>query len=396
VDRTEIAIVGGGLASARLVSAYREAGGDAPVTLVSADTEPPYHRPPLSKKVLRGEAEPESALVEPASWYAEHEVDLRLRTRVASLDLGARALALEDGARLGFDRLVIASGAWPRTLDVPGAGLDGVLTLRTMDDARAIRAHAESAGAAVVVGTGFIGLETTASLRAIGVDVTLVTIDDALFQTLEAPPFSEHLAAVYRDHGVDVRLGESVAEFVGDGVLRAARLSGGDEAPAELAIVGIGVAPVTGWLDGAVALDERTRGVVVDERYATSADGVYAVGDVAAFWDPVFGRRRRIEHWSNANLQGAQLGRILAGSDESYDAVSSFFTELFGTSYRVHGDTTGADELVLDGDFAAGAAVLRYGSGGGLVAALVAGQTDEAHERLKQEIRERAPLRALS
>jgi 3-phenylpropionate/trans-cinnamate dioxygenase ferredoxin reductase component len=393
VERTDIAIVGGGLASARVVSAYREAGGQAKIALLSADSQPPYHRPPLSKKVLRGEAEPESAIVEPAAYYAEHDVTLRLETRVASLDVGAHELQIERGERLGFERLVIATGAWPRRLDVPGADLDGVFTLRTMDNARTIRQRAESAKAAVIVGTGFIGLETAASLRAVGVEVTLLGADHALFQALGAPPFSQHLESVYRAQGVDVRLGESVEAFLGDGTLRAARLSGGDEAPADLAIVGIGVAPGTSWLEGSgIEIDEKSRGVIVDERYATSAQGVYAVGDVAAFYDPVFGRRRRIEHWSNANLQGQQLGRILAGSDEPYDTVSSFFTEIFGTSYKVFGDSMGADELVKEGDFADGAAVVHYLRDGGRVAALLTGQSEDREDELKQAIRERAPL----
>lgn len=392
VERADIVIVGGGLASARAAAAYREAGGEGTVALLSADTQPPYHRPPLSKRVLRGEAEPESALVEPAAFYAEHRVELRLRTRVTGLDTAARELAVDDGGRLGYGRLVIATGAWPRTLPVPGAGLEGVFTLRTMDDARAIRARAASATHAVVVGTGFIGLETAASLRSVGVDVTLVGTGHALFEALGAPSFSDHLAATYRAQGVDLRLGEGVEAFVGDGSLHAARLSGGDEVAADLAIVGIGVAPVTDWLGGAVDLDEQTRGVVVDERYATSADGVYAVGDVAAFWDPVFGRRRRIEHWSNANLQGAQLGRILAGSDEAYDVVSAFFTEIFGTSYKLLGDTAGADELVQEGRFGDGPVAVHYGRDGRRVAALVAGQASEREDELKQAIRERAPL----
>ena len=393
MERTDIAIVGGGLASARVVSAYREAGGRDKVALLSADSQPPYHRPPLSKRVLRGEAEPESAIVEPADYYAEHDVALRLGTHVRSLDLGARELELDDGERLGFERLVIATGASPRRLDVPGADLDGVYTLRTMDNARTIRQRAESAKAAVIVGTGFIGLETAASLRAVGVEVTLLGSDHALFGALGAPQFSQHLESVYRAQGVDVRLGESVEEFLGDGTLRAARLTGGDEAPADLAIVGIGVVPGTGWLEGSgIEVDEKSHGVTVDQRYATTADGVFAVGDVAAFYDPVFGRRRRIEHWSNANLQGQQLGRILAGSDEAYDAVSTFFTEIFGTSYKVFGDSTGADDLVLEGDFADGAAVLHYLSNGARVAALLTGQSEEREDELKQAIRERAPL----
>ena len=204
----------------------------------------------------------------------------------------------------------------------------------------------------MVVGTGFIGLETAASMRMIGVDVTLVASGHALFGALAAPPFSEHLARVYEAQGVELRLGEGVEAFLGDGKLGGVRLSGGDERDADLAVVGVGVDPGTAWLEGSGL--EIDNGVVVDDRYATSMEGVFAAGDVAAFYDPVFGKRRRIEHWSNANLQGSQLGAILAGQDLHYDAVSAFFTELFGTVYKVFGDTEGADSLEEEGDLASG------------------------------------------
>jgi NADPH-dependent 2,4-dienoyl-CoA reductase/sulfur reductase-like enzyme len=388
MERTDIAIVGGGLASARVVSAYREAGGEGAVALLSADTAPPYHRPPLSKRVLRGEAEPESALVEPPEWYREHDVDLRLETRAEGLDLDARELRLGGGERLGFERLVIATGASPRSLDVPGADLDGVRTLRSLDSARELRERARAARRAVVVGTGFIGLETAASMRTVGTEVTLVGSGRALFGQLEAPAFSDHLERVYTEQGVELRLGESVEAFLGDERLQGVRLSGGEEREADLAVVGVGVEPGTAWLEGSGL--ELENGVVVDDHYATSVDGVYAIGDVAAFYDPVFGRRRRIEHWSNANLQGTQLGGILAGGDEGYDVVSSFFTELFGTTYRVFGDTAGAEELVQEGDFAEGAAVIRYLRAGKPIAALLTGQTEEREAELKEEIRQAA------
>jgi NADPH-dependent 2,4-dienoyl-CoA reductase/sulfur reductase-like enzyme len=339
---------------------------------------------------LRGEAEPGSNLVEPASFYAEHDVDLRLESRVEGVDLDARELRLGGGHRLGFATLVIATGASPRTLDVPGAELEGVFTLRTIDNIRAIRDRAEGARRAIVVGTGFIGLETAASLRARGVEVTLVASGRELFGALGVPQFSEHLASVYEAQGVELRLGESVEAFLGDGSLRGARLTGGEEREAELAIVGVGVVPETGWLEGTgVELDD---GVVVDERYATSAGDVWAVGDVASFYDPVFGRRRRIEHWSNANYQGAGLGRILAGGDGAYDTVSSFFTELFGTTYKVFGDSHESDELVQEGELGAGPFVVHYLREGQRVAALLSGQTEERENELKEAIRRRQPV----
>jgi NADPH-dependent 2,4-dienoyl-CoA reductase/sulfur reductase-like enzyme len=227
-------------------------------------------------------------------------------------------------------------------------------------------------------------------MRTVGVDVTLVGSGRSLFGALGAPAFSEHLARVYHAQGVELRLGESVEAFLGNGKLTGARLTSGEQRDADLAVIGVGVTPGIGWLEGSGLAIDDSHGVVVDERYATEAPGVFAAGDVAAFFDPVFGRRRRIEHWSNANFQGNQLGAILAGGDERYDTVSSFFTEVFGTTYKVFGDTELGEEQRVEGDFADGAAVVRYLRDGRLVAALLTGQSEEAEAELKEEIRQEA------
>src|SRR5436305_4526631 len=185
--RTEIAIVGGGLAGGRVAESYREAGGAATVTLVAGEAHPPYHRPPLTKRLLRGEAEAADTFLAPADHYGELNVDLRLGTTATSLDVERRELRLADGTALVFDRLVIATGAAPRRLPVPGGDLGGVHTLRTLDDSLAIREAAQTAKHAVVIGTGFIGLETAASLRAHGLDVTIVDMAAAPFHALAAP-----------------------------------------------------------------------------------------------------------------------------------------------------------------------------------------------------------------
>lgn len=385
-SRVDLAVAGGGLAAARVVQGYREAGGEGTIALVGREPHPPYHRPPLTKRLLRGEQKPAEALVAGPETYRELEVEMRLGTRVEALDAGRRELSVAGGDTLRFDRLVIATGALPRRLAVDGAGLPGVHTLRTIDDSLAIRDAAQSVERAVVVGTSFIGLESSASLRTLGVGVTLVDVAEAPFASFEAPAFSSFLVDRYRAEGVELLLGEDVSRFEGNGRLEALVTSSGARVEAGLAVVGIGVAPATAWLEGSgVELDD---GVVVDERFRTSVEGIYAVGDVARFHDPVFGRRRRIEHWSNADYQGRTLGRILAGEDLGYDHVSAFFTELFGTVYRLLGDPEGAAETELEGDFAAGEAVLRYLDGDGrLQAALVTGVEEERRELLEAEIR---------
>jgi NADPH-dependent 2,4-dienoyl-CoA reductase/sulfur reductase-like enzyme len=382
-----IAIVGGGLTAGRVVQSYRQAGGENPITLVSADSWPPYHRPPLSKGFLRGESEADAALVEPVEWYGAHGVDLRLETLVEGVDVDARTLRLEGGATVAWTRLVLASGSRPRRLRVPGADLPGVHVYRTIADAQSVRDEAERSRRALVIGGGFIGMETTASLRRRGLEVTQVDLAPRLFAALGVPEVSASLERLYREQGVEVVLEDAVEEFRGDGALTGAVTKGGREVEADLAIVGIGIEPWTDYLEGSgIALDD---GVVVNERFETSAPGVYAAGDVVRFHDPIFGHSRRIEHWSNANHQGTQLGRLLAGEDAPYDHVASFFTELFGTKLGVLGDPDGGfDEVVVRGSLEQGRVLAFYLRGERLVAALVSGVEKETQESLTELLRE--------
>jgi NADPH-dependent 2,4-dienoyl-CoA reductase/sulfur reductase-like enzyme len=387
VVEERIAIVGGGLTAARVVQAYREAGGEEPVTLVSADDRPPYHRPPLSKGFLRGESEAQDALVEPAAWYAEHGVDLRLETLVEGVDVAARTLRLADGSTVSWTRLVLASGSRPRRLPVPGADLPGVHVYRRLADAEAVRAEAASARRALVVGGGFIGMETAASLRLRGLEVTQVDLAPRLFDALGVPAVSASLERLYRERGVEVVLGEAIRELRGDGALAGAVTEGGREIEADLAVVGIGVEPWADYLEGTrIAYDD---GIVVDERFRTSVPGIYAAGDVVRFHDPIFGHARRVEHWSNADHHGKQLGRLLAGEDAPYDHVAYFFTELFGTKIGVLGDPDGGfDEVVVRGALEEGEVVAFYLRDGRLVASLISGVDDETRAALTELLRE--------
>lgn len=344
-----IEIVGGGLAAAKLVESYRAAGGAETIVLHSQDDRPPYHRPPLSKALLRGEAEPANAFIHDVDWYAAHDADLRLGDAVESLD------------RLTGETIVVATGARPRLLG-------DALVLRTLDDALALRAAAEGARTATVVGGGFVGSEVAASLTVRGLQVTQVVREPALFAVLAAPPLSEAIAERFREHGVDLRLGAT------------------EIPPADLVVAGVGVVPNVELARDA-GLEVRN-GIVVDERFRTTRPGVYAIGDVAEFFDPVFGRHRRIEHWSNAAYHGTQLGRILAGDESArYDTVSSFFSEQFGRAFKFFGDSLDHDALEVDGDFREDRAVARYRRGGRTVAAALTGLAEDEENALKEEIR---------
>jgi NADPH-dependent 2,4-dienoyl-CoA reductase/sulfur reductase-like enzyme len=241
---------------------------------------------------------------------------------------------------------------------------------------------------AVVVGGGFIGVEVAASLRAVGLDVTLLHRGTGLFELLSAPALERDLVTLFQENDVDVVLLNEVTEFGGRSRVDSVSVLEGDTVPADLVVVGIGVDPVVDFLtDTGIAIDD---GIVVNERFETNVEGVYAVGDVAKFRDPVFDSHRRIEHWSNANYQGTQVGKVLAGADAKYDAVSTFFTEFFGVTIKVFGDLGAQQELVLRGSLDERDLLGFYLSGDRLVATVTIDQSDDVEDRLKELLQGRA------
>jgi NADPH-dependent 2,4-dienoyl-CoA reductase/sulfur reductase-like enzyme len=387
----ELVIAGGGLTAARAIKSYRDAGGSGRVALLSQEHDLPYHRPALSKRYLRGETTA-APFAEDAAFYRDHDVEVLLETTVAGVDTDARTVATDAGP-FRYRKLLIATGATPRRLPVPGAELEGVYALRTLRDSEAIREAALASEQAVVVGGGFIGMEVASSLRQLGLAVTLIHLGQGLFDQLRSTELSEELAALYREHGVDVLLEHEVAGFGGDDRLGYVETRSGLCVEAQLAVVGVGVVPNVDFLaDSGLSLDN---GVVVDERFETRAPGVYAAGDVANFFDPLYGRQRRIEHWSNANYQGTEVGKVLAGGGGGYDTVSSFFSEVFGTTVKVFGDVGRFDALTTDGSLASENLVTTYGDGGRLVGALTVGAGEELEALVEELIAAQAPLDAL-
>jgi NADPH-dependent 2,4-dienoyl-CoA reductase/sulfur reductase-like enzyme len=384
----ELVIVGGGLAAARAAKAYRAAGGAGGVALLSSERALPYHRPPLSKGYLRGEAERKQTLVEPREFYDENDVELVLGSEVEAVDPHERAVVTSDGRRFRYRKLLLATGAVPRTLEVPGADLSGVFSLRSLEDATAIREAAAHARDAVIIGSGFIGMEVAASLTALGLDVSLVSRDVQLFAQLHSPEISEHLVNLYRQHGVEIIRGDAVNAFRGRSRLDTVELHAGRPLGATVAVVGVGVQPALAFLHGSGVREDD--GILVDAHFETNVPNVYAVGDVARFFDPVFGRRRRIEHWSNADYQGSQVGKVLAGAEAGYDRVSTFFTESFGLTLKLFGDVAHHDDRIARGSFADGNAIVFYLDRGRLVGTLVAGQDEETEQTLKLLIRAHA------
>jgi NADPH-dependent 2,4-dienoyl-CoA reductase/sulfur reductase-like enzyme len=389
VLRFDLVIVGGGLASARAIKSFRESGGPGSIALISKDATLPYHRPPLSKKFLRGETD-EEPLVEEEAFYAEHGVEVLLETGVSSVDVRDRAVQL-DSERIEYRRLLLATGAWPRRLAVPGADLQNVFTLRTVANSKAIREAAANAERPVVVGAGFIGMEVAASLRQIGKAVSQIHLGRWLFDQLGVEQLSDELAALYESNGVQLVLGNEVEAFNGNGRLESVTTKNGRQVEADLAVVGIGVDPVTDFLEGSGI--ELENGVVVNEHFETNIPDVFAAGDVANFFDPLFQRRRRIEHWSNANYQGTEVGKVLAGAGGGFDTVSTFFTEVFGITIKVFGDARRDASVVVQGSLNDGEMYALYGDENEeVIGALSVGQSENVEELLKKQIAAHAPL----
>jgi 3-phenylpropionate/trans-cinnamate dioxygenase ferredoxin reductase component len=349
-DQTHV-IVGASLAGAKAAETLREEGFDGRVVLIGAEEERPYERPPLSKDYLRGEVGREKVYVHPEGFYAEHEIELRLGRSAVSLDTSSYVLELDDGERLSYDRLLIATGAEPRRLPIPGAELDGVLYLRSVEDSDALRGRLDRGGAVVVVGSGWIGAEVAASARQRGLGVTVV---DPLSVPLERVLGTE-VGGVYRDihtdHGVRMLLGTGVEAFEGDAAVERVRTSDGRQLECDFVVVGVGVEPRTELALGAgIAVDN---GVVVDEELQTSAPGVFAAGDVANAHHPFYGERIRVEHWANALNQGPAAARNMLGQPAAYERLPYFFSDQYDVGMEYTGFARQWDRVVFRGDPAA-------------------------------------------
>jgi 3-phenylpropionate/trans-cinnamate dioxygenase ferredoxin reductase component len=346
-DRTFV-IVGASLAGAKAAEALRAEGFDERVVLIGAEDERPYERPPLSKDYLRGEAERATVYVHPQGFYTDHDIELRLGRTAVSVDVAGSELALDDGERLRYDRLLLATGAEPRRLSIPGGDLDGVLYLRSVADCDALRARLDQGGTVVVIGAGWIGAEVAASARQRGLEVTVI---DPLTVPLERVLGTE-VGAVYRDvhvdHGVHMLLGTGVEALEGATAVERVRTSDGRELECDFVVVGVGVQPSTGLAAQAgLALDN---GILVDEHLQTSAPGVLAAGDVANAHHPFYGERIRVEHWANALHQGPVAARAMLGEPDVYDRLPYFFSDQYDVGMEYAGFARTWDRVVFRGD----------------------------------------------
>jgi len=338
-------VVGASLSGATAVTSLRDRGFDGRLILVGDEPDPPYERPGLSKRYLRGEQLREELTVRPPGWWQDHDVDVVLGTTVEGIDADRRTVVLAGGGAVPFDAALVATGVRNRRLQVPGADLDGIFQLRRVADADAIRERVSGTGHAVVVGMGFIGAEVAASLRTLGLAVTVVEVfETALFRVLGGE-LGQVVESLHRDHGVEVITGETVDRFEGSGSVGGVRIRSGRTIACDLVVVGVGTEPnveVMGDLGpGAVG------GVEVDRTLRTSLPGVFAAGDVAVHDHPVFGPVR-VEHYDNALRMGEHVAGGMLGSTEPFDDPHWFWSDQFDSEIQMGGVRL-TDDMVVRG-----------------------------------------------
>ena len=381
-DERTFVVLGGGAAGAAAVEGLRQYGFAGRIVLVVREGRRPYDRPNLSKDYLAGAATADWLPLRPASFYEKHAIEL-LEAEVTSLDAATRRLAFADGTSMTPDAVVVCTGATPRRLNVPGSDLPGVFSLRSWSDCDAIiaaaqgalrgaaesadKAAAQGAARAVVVGASFIGMETAASLRERGLEVTVVAPDETPLAAQLGPQVGAFLRARHEDHGVRFRLGRTIACFDGEDRLRAAELDGGGRLDADLVIVGVGVEPATAFITNAARCADQS--LEVDDQLRVNRHGVWAAGDIASYPEPHVGGRARIEHWRLAEQMGRAAAASMAGKGTPFAGVPAFWTQQFGLRVVSVGVGRGWDDTFAVGDVAGGDFTVFFARGGALVAA---------------------------
>ncbi|MEV0668168.1 NAD(P)/FAD-dependent oxidoreductase [Actinomadura luteofluorescens] len=345
-------VIGAGLAAANVAQTLREEGFDEPITLIGDERERPYERPALSKGYLQGSTQASSLYVHGENWYADHGIDTRFGQAAVSIDRLGQEVRLASGGSVPFRQLVITTGSCPCVLDIPGAGLAGVRTLRRIGDADALRAALDEGGRWVVIGGGWIGLEVASAARAAGREVTVLEQAPLPLQRVLGDRLGRYFAELHRSHGVDLRTGVSISEIVGSGGRATGVRTDRGLVPADLVVIGVGATPNT-----ALAADAGLKvdgGVVADERLRTGDPAILAAGDVVNARNTALGRSLRVEHWDNAIRQGRLAAKSILGRPDQYDWQPYFYTDQFDLGMEYVGHAHADDDVVVRGDTADG------------------------------------------
>jgi NADPH-dependent 2,4-dienoyl-CoA reductase/sulfur reductase-like enzyme len=378
-------IVGGGLAGQRGADGIRKVDEEGSIALVTMEPHMPYQRPPLSKGYLVGKDGLDKVYIKEDAYYEENDIDVVSGVRATWLAPDTHVVTLDNGQLLQYEKLLLATGGYARCLQIPGNDLSGVFTLRTIKDADAIRKAAEKAERALVLGGSFIGSEVASSLTQSGLEVTMVFPESRLLEAVVPEELSDWLRAKYEAQGVRVLSGNTPERLEGEDKVERAALAGRETPDVDLVVMGVGIRLNT-ELAQAAGLELTDSGaVLVDEYLRTSDPDIYAAGDIAAWPDPVFGKRLRVEHWDVARRQGRRAGQNMAGDEKPYTSLPYFFSDLFDLSFEVWGDLTSWDQVVRRGTLDSGSFAYYYFDQGKLAGVLASGRPDE----------ERKPMQAL-
>ena len=379
MDEYRTIILGGGMVAGYAAKESAERGlKPGELGIVSADNAIPYERPPLSKSFLAGKDNEQSVLINPESFYREHGIGIHLDVQIERVDLAGKRLSARGGQEFRFGKLVLATGARVRTLDVPGADHENVLYLRSMSDSVRLRDALKGAKNVAVIGSGFIGMEVASQSAQQGRDTTMIFPEDRVWKRFFTPEMSRFFQKYYEDRGVHFATGAKV-EAIGKGSIS---LSTGKKLDADLVVAGIGVAPVTGLAQAAGIKVEN--GIVVNKFLETGTADVYAAGDVANYQDVLFGKRRRVEHWDNAVKQGQYLARRLSGDQEPFKNIPYFFSDVFDLSYEFWGDTEGVERTEYKGDVNSSSFSAWWMKGNKVIAAFAMNRPDAEREKASQ------------
>jgi len=391
--KSRYVILGGGMVAGYAAKEMVERGlKPGELSIISADDAIPYERPPLSKGFLAGKEEEEKIRINPEGFYREHGIDLQLVTHVSGVEAAKKTMTLRSGEEIGFEKLIVATGAAARTLEIGGAKLPGIHYLRSLDDSKRLRRRADAAKRAVVVGSGFIAMEVASVLAQKGIETTMIVREERIWPKIFTPAMSRSFESYFSARGVRFLKQAEVKEARGKEALASVVLNDRRTVECDLMVAGIGVRPVTDVAANSGL--EIADGVVVNEYLETNVPGIYAAGDVASYQDVLFDKRRRAEHWDNAVSQGQHCARALMGEPSAFVHVPYFFSDVFDLSYELWGDMTGADEVIERGDPAGTSFSVWWLKQERLVAAFAMNRPDEERDAAPRWIESKRRLSA--
>ena len=345
-------IIGGSHAAAQLAASLRQEGWEGAITLIGAEPTPPYHRPPLSKAALSGEKSDSELLIRPAEFYEKNRIDLILGSTVTAIDREAKKVILHDGGEVPYSKLALTTGAKVRKIPLPGCELDGVCYLRDLRDAHQIRKYIGHGKSAVVIGGGYIGLEAAASMRKMGMAVTVLEAQPRVLARVTSPEISEFYTRVHREEGTEIITNAAIDAITGEGRVSGVALADGRTLPADLVLIGVGVLPATELAEQAGL--ETNNGIVVDEFARSSDHDIVAAGDCTLHYNPIYDKQLRLESVQNANDQAKVAARTLCGNLEPYCALPWFWSDQYDLKLQIAGYSQGFDRVILRGSTTTG------------------------------------------